>query len=116
MNDLLSRQEMFDRAWRGLKSQGFQKCMKANQASCAYRTGETRCAWGWVDTDLTDENRSVADLHNDGIGLAAKLQDIDLKFAQGLQVVHDNSSTIFDSMERNLIGFADRYNLTVPND
>ena len=57
-NDVMtvpSHQEMFDRAVRGLASQGFQQALEGN--ACVYdmpmSDGPIRhCAWGWVDTEL----------------------------------------------------------------
>lgn len=115
---MLTRQEMFDRAFIGLRSQGFQRCVD-DTATCVYhgRNG-THCAWGWVDPDGTPHGNSgggVLTLRVAHRGLAARLSEDDLEFAVDLQSVHDSGwarSTV--QMEPRLRDFASKYNLTVP--
>lgn len=87
----MTREAMFRRAWEGLKSQGFKKCMSNDV--CVYREGNYRCAWGWVDPEGTAHNPvgSVVNLRECGVGLAAQLSDSDLEFARRLQRAHDGA-------------------------
>jgi len=111
-----SRQEMFDRAWSGLKGQGFMRAVNSGVfgGSCTYLALDgKRCAWGHVDTSLTDELGGVTGLHERGIGLAKFLDNGDLLFATALQVSHDSGNTP-KKMELSLRDVAERYGLTVP--
>lgn len=114
MSEPLTRQEMFDRAVIGLRSQGFTRCLHA-RGGCAYADGAGRhCAWGWVDTELPyDQALFVAALARDKIGLAATLDHTDLEFVVGLQVCHD-AGIMPDSMERRLRALAITYDLIFP--
>jgi len=111
-----SRQEMFDRAWNGLKGQGFTRALDSGVfgGSCKYLADDgKRCAWGHVDTSLTDELDNVTGLHERGVGLAKFLDEDDLIFAMSLQVAHDAGNSP-GKMEESLRRVAERYGLTVP--
>lgn len=106
----MTNQEMFDKAWNGLKSQGFERCLGLT-GCCMYNDGNGKhCAWGWVDESLTNENCCIEDLARYGVGLAATLNEDQLKFATRLQRAHDRDG----SMEQSLRDLAKRYNLIVP--
>lgn len=109
---ILTRQEMFDRAWRGLASQGWRRAAAGSR--CAYLTADgCRCAWGWVDPEGTaDQLGTVRDLHTEGIGIAARLSHEDLIFAATLQSAHDLSSD--DALQEDMRQFAFQRGLTVP--
>ena len=105
---MLTKQEMFDRAWNGLKAQNWERSVTSapngQMNSCNYLTRKAdgaviRCAWGHVDPEGTaaaDENpdtanKSVKILHQRGVGLAAELTPDDtLPFACALQYCHDD--------------------------
>lgn len=109
-----SRQEMFNRAWNGLKSQGWRKAV-TDTGACVYLNEKNdRCAWGWVDLEGTKLSTlgSVSTLHDCGIGLAAKLHGSDLLFAQKLQNTHDCAFNLCDAMRR----LAEVYGLTIPDE
>lgn len=92
---MITKQEMFNRAVRGLASQGWLPSVDFKQmGGCAYMSddGTRRCAWGWVDPDeplLNKYAKSVERAREDKIGLAAELSDEDLEFAKQLQNAHD---------------------------
>jgi hypothetical protein len=88
---MITKQEMFDRAVRGLASQGWERCVFKN--ACVFTDDKgKRCAWGWVDTSLGSSiNGNVRALWEHGIGIAAQLNDSDLEFALALQEAHDRS-------------------------
>jgi hypothetical protein len=110
MEVIMTNQEMFDKAWNGLKSQGFERCLGLT-VCCMYNDGNGKhCAWGWVDESLSDEQCYVTDLAMEGIGLAATLDEDQLNFAAQLQRAHDRVG----SMEQSLRDLAKRYNLIVP--
>jgi hypothetical protein len=110
---MLTKQEMFDRAYRGLASQGWRAALSGS--ACAYVGMEgMRCAWGWVDLSLTEIHRgTVEDLRNAKIGLAANLDFDDLAFASDLQRCHDESKD-GDGMRSDFNAMALRYGLTIP--
>jgi hypothetical protein len=96
VSESLSRQAMFDRAVIGLRSQGYERSVDA-VGTCLYAShgNERRCAWGWVDRDLTPDHNfgTVSSLRSNNIGIAAKLDQADLDFANALQRCHDFASS-----------------------
>lgn len=121
----MDKQEMFNRAWNGLKSQGFEQSMRIYKGvayggepgglRCAY-AGDNgmRCAWGWVDLSLDEKiTGGVFTLHRKQIGLAADLSSQDLEFASNLQAIHDES-LIPSTMEKSLRDLASQHGLTIP--
>ena len=125
MSERLTQQEMFDRAWRGLKSQSWEKATTDRGyggPSCAYLTEDgRRCAWGWIDPEATGALRGddltlpLAHLRSQGIGLAASLSDEDFTFASELQNAHDDLRARGDLKTR-LKAFATEHWLTIPED
>lgn len=108
---LPTRQEMFDRAARGLRKQGFLRSMSGT--ACAYDDGAgKRCAWGHVDKILTSEDGTagIYRLRQRGYSLASRLLVGDVGFAADLQDVHDFAITPKD-MVRSLRAFARQYSL-----
>lgn len=124
-----SRQEMFNRAWEGLKSQGFERCHSDNEPElrgrtdipgCLYDNGKGHhCAWGWVDPEATRvidgryQTGTVGALASMGVGLAAHLNEGDLSFAADLQGAHDGTGTP-ERMQEALRRVATKYALVVP--
>lgn len=119
--EMFNIQEMFNKAYLGLKSQGFERCMEDNSLfACSYSNNGKHCAWGWVDTSIDDEmarlNRgTVASLIEDGIGLASELTPYEAEFAYKLQCAHDQGTSP-DEMITRLAKVAYTYSLTIPND
>lgn len=114
----MMNQEMFDRAWRGLKGQGWEKAH--NGLGCVYSFTkpdgrELRCAWGHVDTALTTESFGVRTLRKLKKGLAATLDDEGVYFATELQGAHDDASSSAD-MEARFREVAAVFNLSIPED
>lgn len=111
---MLTRQEIFNNAWRGLESQGFEQSLSGG--GCAYRgDAERRCAIGWCIPD---------DLYRDGfegrvvsetpmIRKAAGVSARDKRFALSLQECHDDNPSP-DAMRVALVKFAISYGLTIP--
>lgn len=125
--EIPSRQEMFNRAWNGLKSQGWEPAFAAG--SCEYITQDgKRCAWGWVDPEGTvsplgyGRIGSVNSLRMEAGGLARRLSESDAAFAMELQDAHDRvplasergASGRFTSLEESMRDFAGRHQLTIP--
>lgn len=114
MNEIPSRQEMFNRAWRGLKSQGFMRC--TDGGVCVYDDGHGHhCAWGWVDHESWGYWGSVNRLYGEGIGVAGVLDYDDCEFARDLQMAHDDSHEPA-AMEEALRWLAQHYMLTIPSE
>lgn len=140
---MLTKQEMFDRAWKGLKAQGWAKAYDVERGVCTYLTEDgKRCAWGHVDPDGTKEQvGTVADLNLNRVGLAAYLYPEDVApngFACQLQRCHDRpalneaegrrgraiylgptGSVIHESntsIERAFRALAEAWGLTIPDD
>jgi len=126
--EIPSRQEMFNRAWRGLEAQGWQGSVVAKAyggSRCVYNGPDgRRCAWGHVDPEGTRDpgidvdGNAVMALHTNGIGLAALLTEADALFALRLQRAHDGSSLGFGPGARDLRKamtlFAESEGLTIP--
>jgi hypothetical protein len=109
---MLSKQEMFNRAFLGLRSQNFEKCTDRN-GQCVYYWKGKHCAWGWVDQSLSNEFGSVTDLREHGVGEAANLDFENLGFAIRLQQCHDGAFNS-EAMKDNLLHFAETQGLEVP--
>lgn len=111
----LTKQEIFDRAWRGLSSQGFQRCRVNDR--CAYSDGNGRhCAWGWVDVGLgVGSTLAIYEMRRKLQGVAALLDDEGLDFAEQLQEAHD-SHEYPEDMERALRELAADNSLSIPGD
>lgn len=59
---VITIQEMFDRAWKGLEGQGWAKCMYADGTGCSYDGIDgKKCAWGWVDPEGTKSKPEYVD-------------------------------------------------------
>jgi hypothetical protein len=123
-----SPQEMFDKAWNGLKNQGWKQAI-TDWGSCSYLTGCLRCSWGHVDpegttfksgTNIIARSGTVETLRRDGLGIAARLNYEQLQFALELQMAHDTArSSIIDSnnsLEAKMRKFAKEKNLSIPED
>lgn len=119
---MLTLQEMFDKAVRGLYRQGWAQAMDDN--TCVYEAADgKRCAWGHVDTGLAhpdNKGGSVYNLEYTRRGIAASLPAIlgGLRFAGDLQAAHDNGGDPLDParMIMRLKSVAERYGLTWPSD
>lgn len=112
---------MFNKAVEGLASQGWQKSVEGGivslGATCVYNgPNGIHCAWGWVDPNIPREYESAAveELHDTGVGLAARLDDEGLDFAVKLQKCHDDSFSP-SGMRTRLRDLADEYNLVIPD-
>lgn len=130
---MLTKQEMFDRAYNGLASQGWM--VATENGACRYLTQDgKRCAWGWVDPEGTKDapTFSVYGLKLHNMGIAAELSYDDgsytkdedgnvidwgtrssLSFAEALQSCHDNSND--DDLQERMRGFAEKHGLTIPS-
>jgi hypothetical protein len=130
----MNRQEIFNQAYLGLKSQGFQKSTSIITGSCSYRGKQSRkCAIGHLilDEEYSSSYESLNSsslvtrcfddkrypkLHSffERIGLDFD-NPLDSMFLYGLQNVHDGAIVDdVEDMKKRLKEFADRYNLTIP--
>lgn len=125
----LTKQDMLNRAVRGLRSQNWVKCAdfdeNREETQCRYvhpKDSTMRCAWGWVDTKLTVNDNavgSVYDLRDRGIGVAASFSNGDpwndtLPFAYAMQLAHDRAND--GDMEQRFRALAQRHSLVFPED
>jgi hypothetical protein len=131
------KQELFNIAWNGIKSQGFQQSVLRNEdgtvkghnegprfvASCAYRDPQGRkCAVGWMIPDEKYdpklENRLASSREVcEAAGLNADYYAGESHFARQLQMAHDMvESSTPEGMEKNLRAFALGYALDIPQD
>ncbi len=117
-----SMQEMFDRAARGLASQGWMQSLSGydrfGEAKCVYdmpmSDGSIRhCAWGWVDPEGTANagTLGIGSLRRRCFGLAPRLSERQMEFAEYLQMAHDESPRP-EAMMAAFIDLAARYGLS----
>lgn len=131
MTKKLTKQQLFNNAWNGLKSQGWQKSIAIKpyssaiiEGACRYRGPENRrCAIGWSIPDdkyelgmegSTPSSRYIQKAAN----IPVKLAD----WAVVLQRVHDSidmnqqPETIAALMEKGMRKFAKDFDLTIPEE
>lgn len=124
---MLTKQEIFNIAWTGLKAQGFRKALNSN-GDCVYRARNgTRCAVGMVLPDHLYEwemdNQEVG-----GTGVINLVKNFPkvrklfggskdmLNFLSALQGCHDSGDDEPEDMERQLRSFAKRRRLSIPTE
>jgi hypothetical protein len=110
-----SLQEIFNIAYLGLASQGFEKSIGVN-VSCAYRgKGGTKCAIGYLisdeDYDETMEGETVVSKNIRRVIDA----DVPIITLRDLQRCHDWSDNP-ENMKANLHDFAKLNSLTIPKE
>lgn len=118
-----TRQELFNTAYNGLKSQKFMKSIKG--PICRYRDDNGRkCAIGWCipddKYDITfdepvDASINISIQTRPDIREAAGISWENVEFARQLQMRHDQAMSP-EHMKKMLIEFAKSYELEVPND
>lgn len=113
----LTKQEMFDRAYRGLAGQKWRQSIRPGNDSCVYNgPNRTHCAFGWIDTKipaLYNSDTSIQMLHDAGVGVAAKLDAELLGFAAELQNAHDGADVPRD-MRSAFKAIASEHGLKIP--
>lgn len=112
-----NKQDIFNKAYRGLKAQGFVKSV--GNKGCMYRGfNSLKCAIGHCISDseytLELEGRS-ANTHKIGAILGYVPYSDEAWFAIDLQGIHDNSRGP-EYMKDGLHAFAKKHGLTVPQD
>lgn len=108
-----TRQEIFDKAWTGLESQGFLQSKEPGR--CMYRGfGGRRCAVGWCIPDEKYDPGFEGRGPTTEICEAVGLPDA-LGFLTNLQKTHDEGYTP-KGMEQNLRRFAREHNLIIPGE
>lgn len=108
-----TRQEIFDIAYRGLKSQGFRR--STNGRECRYRgPSGLRCAVGHLIAPENYKRRFEGQPASDiAILAAANVTHDDATFLEDLQKCHDRGGSS-KMMQANLYEFAQKHGLTIP--
>lgn len=112
----MTHQEIFNKVYLGLKSQGFQQSWDSSLELCAYRGDDgLKCAAGWLIPDELYnpefEGSAVSQLvKRSGKADPSKLFD-DTAFVSQLQAIHD---CFKNSMQERLEKFAEENGLEVP--
>lgn len=87
----MTKQEAFDKACKGLKSQGFRRSLGGSR--CSYRDIERRCAVGWllegIELSLDQLTIDVSFLRNRNRQADTRLQGFDPWWLSELQSCHD---------------------------
>jgi hypothetical protein len=110
------RQEWFNKAWAGLKSQGFERSVNSND-TCYYRGTEgRRCAIGWLMPDENyrpefEGNAATADIIS---ACGINPTDSNMGWLCNLQSMHDGYHTP-EEMVVALRRFAEQSGLVVPS-
>lgn len=115
-----TRQQIFNNAYKGLRSQGFKRAM--NSCGCAYRVGEDaaskeRCAIGWNISNKSYQSyiEGQTPQFSKEVRALAGIAEENGYWARELQIIHDDpefgaTSTMQERLER----FASKYELTIP--
>lgn len=122
-------QQLFNRAWEGLKSQGFEKSVAVHSDGysnrCMYRDGTGRkCAVGWLiddsnyhprlDRGLLSVRAVVESGAVDGVSPSLSREDCrEISFLQALQEAHDGADD-HDRMQIRLRMVAMEFELDAP--
>jgi hypothetical protein len=112
---------MFDKAVRGLASQGWERCV-TKDGKCTYHSAingkEAHCAWGWVDPGAENGWGQVSEVATYLPGsVAAHLNKDDLQFALRMQKSHDGhpgEDWYPGKLRDRLVEFAKKEQLTWP--
>ena len=127
---MLTYQQMFDRAFIGLRSQNFVPSYTSTDGCLYNGPNNTHCAWGWVvkDTGVNVYEGGSASANPCGLLITSE----DNTFANDLQAAHDYAAHPavrhswlkkpvgqkynykYQEMESNLRKFAAYHGLTVP--
>jgi hypothetical protein len=110
------RQEWFNKAWTGLKSQGFKRSVNSSD-TCYYRGTEgRRCAIGWLMPDENYRPEFEGTAATPAIIAACGIEpDVNNHaWLTELQCAHDHGYTP-EEMVRRLRDFARRSELVVPS-
>jgi hypothetical protein len=115
----LNEQKLFDKAYKGIKSQGFEK--SGGKDSCLYtseKNGRTyHCAIGWICEGSQMPAECVSP--KDSTFWTSLELDITLipesrrDFLYKLQSIHDHAENP-DDMQKRAIKFAEKHGLTIP--
>jgi len=123
---IMNKQEIFDKVYLGLKSQGFKRSIRVDDNNddivCMYRSPQGyKCAAGWlIPDDLYDEcleGCSVLGGHVRQVFEQLGVSRLDLPFIQQLQRIHDFN---FNLTARDMVNqdkleeIAVHHGLTVP--
>lgn len=114
------QQRAFNGVWRGLKYQGFQKCVE-DDTCCTrpsnYNPKKPRaCALGWLIPDrFVEPGDSCTAVQHSPVAPVLGVEGYLTDFARDLQEAHDDSESPAD-MQTRLRDVACDYGLTVPNE
>lgn len=115
----LTEQEIFDKAYLGLASQGFERSMIND--SCVYNAGDRHCAVGWVcvESKMPREGERPNKLSFwESLGINTMPSKERTNFLQEIQYVHDASYFEHNDQcakrKQRMEEFAKIHNLTVP--
>jgi hypothetical protein len=112
---MLTRQQIFDRAWEGLKLQNFEQCTNSSGICQFSNEAGRRCAIGWVNPQLTNESDNFRTIWHSDIGHFKSLVDYDdLGLLEVLRQAHDGSSSPAE-MRENMVQLAAKYKFTIPD-
>lgn len=119
-----TRQEIFDRCWNGLASQGWKPSLAVDRTMCCYRGAEGRqCNVGrLIPDELYDprmEGYGASYLFCAWPDVAALFDPKDVQFVEHLQCIHDAAvdepeNHRAEEMRRRMESFAEKHNLTIP--
>lgn len=109
----MTKQEIFDKVWTGLKAQGFQQSV-SDDGLCKYRgLNGLKCAAGHLIPDDVYSPKMEGATADDLPWFRAEFNKEDLEFIFKLQLVHDEPDGDDDHMKRELTRFAKLNGLTI---
>jgi hypothetical protein len=115
----MTRQDIFNQVYLGLKAQGFERSVWGDGAFCQYRGPDgLKCALGQLLPDehyqpwFDDREKSTSVAFDAVVAVLPKCADTE--FYNDLQLAHDCGRTP-ERMQLNLSEFADEFGLEIPN-
>jgi hypothetical protein len=115
MTTFKTRQEIFNVAFLGMKSQGFKMSVNGNGV-CAYRSPNgLKCAVGFlIPDDKYSKSLEGLSASSEVILGITEVSPHDKRFLKDLQEIHDISFSP-DNMSYDLKVFAENHRLTIPD-
>jgi hypothetical protein len=118
MRPYANLQAVFDVAYVGMAKQGFIQSANGN-FDCMYRGPHgLKCAIGHCVPDeympMHENNADVISMINKDPNWDELFQNVDIDALQSLQDAHDNAAGKAEMVKANMLAFATKFNLTVP--
>jgi hypothetical protein len=109
----MTRQEIFDKIYLGMKSQGFRQCTDGYECRYRNKRKKLRCTAGWLIPDSDYNARKMEGFLIKELDFFKDMEHID--FIEEIQEIHDESMMI-EEMRYRLQQLGLRHELEIPDD